>query len=376
MKLFQFFFLGGFFLIANHTYATSPQIDSTDASKLLSKWLDGSYLSSQIFLGYQHHLSPDNKLNEFVIKRGYINFSKDISPFLSGRITPDITIDREGDGEGDVEMRLKYCYIEFKAPTWKFLTEPSFFIGQVFTPWIEFEEKINRYRVEGAHFLDRVKQTPSADFGIAFTTLLGGKLSDAYQKRVNNKRYAGRIGSLALGLYNGGGYHAIEKNNNKTFQWRLSLRPLPEWLTGFQINGTGAIGKGNIPESPKWNFNLIALSYEHEWFVITGQYYKAIGSFDGLLIDEITYKPLKNFGTSYFGEVKLFNKKISLIGRFDIQSVSKGDELLGSTRFIAGIAYHISGRNKFIIDYNIFNVSANNPKPKERILEVLFELAF
>jgi hypothetical protein len=315
-------------------------------------------------------------LNEFVIKRGYINFSKDITPFLSGRITPDITIDREGDGEGDVEMRLKYCYIQFRAPSWSFLTEPSFFIGQVFTPWIEFEEKINRYRVEGSHFLDRVKQTPSADFGIAFTTLLGGKLGDDFQKNINNKRYAGRFGSLAVGLYNGGGYHAIEKNNNKTFQWRLSIRPLPDLLTGFQVSGTGTIGKGNIPESPKWIFNSAVLSYEHEWFVITGQYYKAIGDFEGSLIDNITYESLKNYGTSYFGEVKLFNKKISIIGRLDMQSVNKGNEFLESRRYIAGIAYHLSGRNKFIIDYNVFNVSANNPKPKERTLEVLFELAF
>lgn len=376
MRLFQCILLSGFFFISTDSSATSYQTDSTEASKLLSKWLDGSYLSSQIFLGYQHHLSSDNGLNEFVIKRGYINFSKDITPFLSGRITPDITIDREGDGEGDVEMRLKYCYIQFRAPSWSFLTEPSFFIGQVFTPWIEFEEKINRYRVEGSHFLDRVKQTPSADFGIAFTTLLGGKLGDDFQKNINNKRYAGRFGSLAVGLYNGGGYHAIEKNNNKTFQWRLSIRPLPDLLTGFQVSGTGTIGKGNIPESPKWIFNSAVLSYEHEWFVITGQYYKAIGDFEGSLIDNITYESLKNYGTSYFGEVKLFNKKISIIGRLDMQSVNKGNEFLESRRYIAGIAYHLSGRNKFIIDYNVFNVSANNPKPKERTLEVLFELAF
>jgi hypothetical protein len=376
MRLFHFILLGGFLLIATGSSATNYQTDSTETSKLLSKWLDGSYLYSQIFLGYQYHLSTDNGLNEFVIKRGYINFSKDITPFLSGRITPDITIDREGDGEGDVEMRLKYCYIQFKAPSWKFLTEPSFFIGQVFTPWIEFEEKINRYRVEGSHFLDRVKQTPSADFGIAFTALLGGKLSDDFQKRINNKRYAGRFGSLAIGLYNGGGYHAIEKNNNKTFQWRLSIRPLPNLLTGFQVSGTGTIGKGNIPESPKWIFNSAVLSYEHEWFVITGQYYKAIGNFDGSLIDNITYEPLKNYGTSYFGEVKLLNKKISIIGRLDMQTVNKGNEFLESTRYIAGIAYHLSGRNKLIFDYNMLNVSSNNAKPEERILEILFELAF
>jgi hypothetical protein len=362
-------------LFSMSTFASTEKNDSTEvANVVLRKWLDGSYLSSQIFLGYQYYNFPNSGANEFVVKRGYINFSKDISPFIVGRITPDITIDQEGDGEGDVELRLKYCYMQFKIPTWSFITEPSIYIGQVFTPWIEFEEKINRYRVEGAHFLNRIKQTPSADFGVTFTTLIGGKLDSDYRKLVNS-RYAGKFGSIAIGIYNGGGYHALEKNSNKTFQWRVSIRPLPKSLTGFQLSATGVIGKGNTNLSPQWNMKSIALSYEHEWFNITGQGYSAIGDYAGCLIDETTGNSLLNKGNSAFAEIKLLKKKVSLIGRYDFQNVKSNGNWLHSTRYIAGIAYHLTGRNKIMLDYNQLVHSNNHPLADEQLFEILLELA-
>jgi len=60
-----------------------------------------------------------------LVKRGYITFQKKLYNYLSGRLTPDLTIDKESDGEGALEMRLKYCYIELKSnETWGIITEP------------------------------------------------------------------------------------------------------------------------------------------------------------------------------------------------------------------------------------------------------------
>lgn len=362
-------------LFSISTFASTEKNDSTEvANAVLRKWLDGSYLSSQIFIGYQYYNNPNKGKNEFVVKRGYINFSKDISPIIIGRITPDITIDQDGDGEGDVELRLKYCYMQFKIPSYSFITEPSIFVGQVFTPWIEFEEKINRFRVEGSHFLDRIKQIPSADFGITLTTLIGGKLDSNYRKLVNS-RYAGKYGSVAIGIYNGGGYHALEKNSNKTFQWRVSIRPLPKSLTGFQLSATGVIGKGNTSLSPLWNMNAFALSYEHEWFNLTGQFYSAYGNYSGSLVDDITGKALLNKGSSAFAEIKVLKKKVSLVGRYDFQNVKSNIDWQNSKRYIAGIAYHIKGRNKIMIDYNQLVRSNNHPLVGEQLFEILLELA-
>jgi hypothetical protein len=289
--------------------------------------------------------------NEFGLKRGYINFSKRIAPYISGRITPDITIDREGDGMGDVEMRLKYCFGEFKYPVQEALiAEPAILFGQVYTPFIEYEEKINLYRVEGPHFLDRIGQVSSADFGVTVTGLLGGVMDEDYRKRVN-KNHAGRFGSFALGVYNGGGYHALEVNGNKTFQWRVTTRPFPEYLPGLQASFAGALGKGNTSQIPDWRLRAGFISYEHEFFVFTGQYFNGIGDHTGMLINAAG-ESLSNSGHSLFGEIKLFRKKVSLFGRWDYTQVLD-ESSISSSQYIAGLAYHVINKTKLVVDYSI-----------------------
>jgi len=119
------------------------------------------------------------------------------------------------------------------------------------TPWIEFEEKINSYRVVASHFLDETKIFPSADFGANASMLFGGLIDESYQKRVS-AAYPGRYGSMVIGVYNGRGYHALGKNNNKTLQWRITMRPLPDHVPGMQLSYTGAYGKGNTNLYPQW----------------------------------------------------------------------------------------------------------------------------
>ena len=357
------------------SYSQVEADTSKTIEKRIAKFLEGSQLSSQIFLGYQYYFSESENFNEFTIKRGYITFRKNITPFLSGRITPDITIDKEGDGEGDVEMRLKYCFMELKHPeSIVFFTEPSILVGQVYTPWFDFEEKINLFRVEGSHFLDRVDQLSTADFGVTVTSLLGGYMDSEYIKRMG-KSHAGKYGSLAFGIYNGGGYHAMEKNTNKTFQWRLSLRPFPNFLPGLQTSFTGVTGKGNTAEAPEWMMYSGFLSIQQEWFTVTGQYFEAKGNYSGSLTNSNTGVALENKGFSIFSEVKLLSKKVSLIGRWDCIDVSDFTPYRTS-RYIAGIAYHISGRNKVLLDYNFLDNDYSFTDPDLGIMEITFELAF
>ncbi|MHC1705590.1 MAG: hypothetical protein AB9846_16945 [Tenuifilaceae bacterium] len=359
-------------LISNSLGFSQNNQDSIKiSSDEIKKFIENSNVSAQIFLGYRYYEEGKNNFNEFAIKRGYITFRKSINKYISGRITPDITIDKEGDGMGDVEMRLKYCYMEFKTPGGKFFSDPSILFGEVFTPWIEFEEKINSYRVQGSHYLDRVGIISSADFGTVFTTLFGGKMDETYQKQVS-KSYPGKFGSMAIGVYNGGGYHALEENNNKTFQWRFTLRPLTNHLPGLQLSYLGATGKGNTSLNPEWNLRSGHLSYEHQRFILTGQIYKSKGDFEGILSDS-TGNAYNNNGYSLFSEVKLFEKKISIFGRYDFQKVNMDGNFINSKRLIGGIAYHIYGKNKIIIDFDHFPTTG---KENVGIIELMVELAF
>lgn len=247
--------------ICAHSLFTKGQ-NTTDSTIIkqnqkILQLLDNNKVSTQIFLGYRYYEEGNNHFNEFAVKRGYITFEKSLNKHLSGRITPDLTVDKEGDGEGDLEMRLKYCYVELKEEgNFGIFTNPRLLIGEVPTPWIEFEEKVNAYRVVVSQYLDDMKFFSSADFGVTTSVLVGGTIDDDYQKRVSNA-YPGRYGSIAVGVFNGGGYHAIEKNNNKTLQWRLTMRPFPESVPGFQISYVGAHGKGNTNLHPTWELNRV-----------------------------------------------------------------------------------------------------------------------
>ena len=76
-------------------------------------------------------------------------------------------------------------------------------------------------------------------------------------------------------------------------------------------------------------------------------------------------------GYSTFAEIKLFKKKLSLFGRYDYMNTDKITEKVKSTQEIIGIAYHIYGRNKVVLDFN------RNTKAGKSVgvIELMVELA-
>ncbi|MBN1292040.1 MAG: hypothetical protein JXB48_09405 [Candidatus Latescibacteria bacterium] len=311
----------------------------------------GTKVSGQWFISYSN--GKENKIptNRFVIDRGYIIIEKALSNKISGRITPDVSVDREGDGEGDLEMRLKYCYIDYKFENTGFLTDPHVEFGLVHRPWISFEEHINNYRMQGTAYLERNDIFNSGDFGFTYAALLGGEMSEDYKQQVNSK-FPGRYGSVAFGFYNGGGYHAIEQNNNKTFEARITVRPLPAIIPGFQVSYHSITGKGNTKESPDWNLNTVFVSYDHRRYGFTGMIHSGIGNFKGKMLDS-SGDSLDHSGYSFFGELKFPDQKVSLIGRYDFFDDNPNSDGNNSKRIITGVAYRIYGKTRALLDYDI-----------------------
>lgn len=174
---------------------------------------DNFRIDGVMFFSFEHDITGDSFHNQFTIKRGYVNFRHKLSDRLNARITQDVTIDREGDGLGDIELRLKYAYVEYDIPDFSFLNEPVVSAGVASRPWISFEQDVNDYRAQKSMFLDQNDFLPSADYGIAFETGLGESLDEPGLSS-NDSRY----GSFGIGIYNGGGYSSIEENNNKVVE--------------------------------------------------------------------------------------------------------------------------------------------------------------
>jgi polyhydroxyalkanoate synthesis regulator phasin len=307
--------------------------------------------------------------NKFAIKRGYFRFTKEFMPWFDGHITFDVTQAAVKDSSltDSVQVRLKYIYGKFKLPDIAFLTKPNFEVGLVHIPWLDFEENLNFYRCQDTMFLERNSTFNSADFGVTFTSLLGGEMPDDYKKNVNS-HYAGRYGSIQGGVYNGSGYHASEKNRNKVFEGRVTIRPLPDVIPGLQLSYFGITGKGNTDANPDWITNLAFGSFESEPVVLTGQYYWGKGNQSGA--DEN-----KKDGYSFFTEVKLYSmfksslNRFSIIGRydhFDPNTDNKDDE---NSRYIAGIAYYLDKphKNMFMVDYDTVDYKDPSKQDDKRI---------
>lgn len=349
------------------------QEETNSISETIQKLMNGISISGQWFLGYQSGRKGGVTDNEFLLKRGYITFKKTFNKNLSARFTQDVSVDREGDGEGDIEIRLKYGFLKYEFENIGLLTSPQVDFGLVSRPWIDFEQSINPYRVQGSMFLERYGILSSADYGITFQSLIGGELDDEYKKRVS-KNFPGKYGSISFGVYNGGGYHAIEKNENKLLEGRLSLRPLPELLTGFQLTYIGAIGKGNVESSPNHNLHSVFTSYETQLFTTTASVYKGRGFEDGRNIDKDGIAPI-NSGYSLFGNFNIPSLPFSLFARYDYFNSEISSQETISKRTIIGAAYNFLSGSKIIIDYDYIKKS-NSFKPYDYILEAAIEIRY
>jgi len=286
--------------------------------EILPKALKGLEIGTLSYFEYSGGREKDDKaFNRFRITRGYIIVKKQLTPWLGFRVTPDVT----QDDTGDFKLRLKYLYAEIKPPDLGFLTDMKSEIGMGHNPWLDFEEHVNFYRVQGTMFIERAGIFNSADLGVSVMGYWGGQMDEDFRKRVS-KYYAGRWGSWHIGVYNGGGYHAKEENENKIPEVRLTVRPLPDLLPGLQVSYFGLFGKGNkknVSSWPDYDVNLAMLSYQDSWITFTGQYARTRGNNKGTLVVPGTDRSLKGEGFSFFveGIPPLLDRAFSVIGRYD-----------------------------------------------------------
>ena len=258
-----------------------PKADDDHPGAIWEQVLRRVSLGTRWYLGYRDGMVADERVSAFRIGRGYLTARVRPLPWIQARVT----LDAHQNDDGEWAARLKYLHAKLTWPTERWwISDPYLEMGIAHTPWFDFEEHINRYRMEGTMFIERAGLLNSADLGLAAGALIGRKLSKSYRKNVN-KAYPGLWGSVAIGLYNGGGYHAAEANTNKVLMSRVSLRPLGPWLPGLQLSHFFIHGKGNTADAPDWWLHDGMVSFEHRLFALTGQVAVGAGNQQGTLID-------------------------------------------------------------------------------------------
>jgi polyhydroxyalkanoate synthesis regulator phasin len=330
-----------------------------DKELAVPKALKGLNVGMLAYVDYSNGVMPepgdeDSSYNHFRITRGYLTVTKEILPWMRTRIT----LDTHQDADGDYKERLKYLYAEFRPPDLGLLTGMKSEVGLGHIPWLDFEEHINPYRCQGTMAIERAGTFNSADTGISLRGDFAGKLEDAKEK-TGNSHYDGRFGSWHLGVYNGSGYHASEKNNNKAIEGRLTLRPLPDLIPGLQLSYFGIYAEGNAKASngdyPDYDVNMGMLSYEHPWGILTGQYFQAEGNAKGKWVDA-DGDALNTEGYSFFGNLRLpiFDRKFSLFARYDHFDQDDDNKISNDAdydMYVGGLAWDIHKGNMLLLSY-------------------------
>ncbi|MGA2296215.1 MAG: hypothetical protein ABSG15_01545 [FCB group bacterium] len=325
------------------------------------------------FLAYQGQLSQGNYTNNsFMVNRVYFTVRKNIYKFLSVRVTTDVF----QDTTGNMELKLKYVYANFKFDDFAFFTKPYIEAGMIHTPWLDFEEAINTNRMQGTMFMERNKLFASSDIGVAAFTYLGGEMDDNYKKIVSGA-YAGRYGSLVLGVYNGSGYNVAEANFNKSIEARLSIRPIPDIIPGLQLSYLGIFGKGNTAQKaltdlvPDWTANMGMISYESEYFNITGEYFTGSGNATGSYASAAKVAT-KIDGYSVFAMGKMASWR--LFARYDsFVPDTDAKTLENNNRVIVGLGYDLGHSNILLLDFDK-NYLKSKASPDVNLVKLTMQL--
>jgi hypothetical protein len=208
-------------IYADYTYQESPKISDADKNSV--------------------------NLSSFNISRAYLNVTGNLNHLIAFRVTPDVTRE-SGTGSslaGSLTFRLKYAFGQLNLDDW---TNHGSWVrfGIQQTPYVDYTEGIYRYRWQGTIFSEREGFMSSSDAGLSGRWTLPGNYGDVH-----------------AGFYNGENYNRAETNNQKSFQLRGSLRPLPLGgvLKGLRL--TGFHNQDKPINNGKRERNMGQITFEH-----------------------------------------------------------------------------------------------------------------
>lgn len=295
---------------------------------------------------------PDSThYNAFDVTRAYVNIRGSFGGGVSTRITSDLY----RDANGSYNIRLKYAYVG-----WTPRNSPvTLLFGQVQTPWLDYEEGLWGYRMQGPMALDRNHYLNSSDIGFALEGNVQKHLFDFY-----------------VGAYNGEGYHGGEGDRHKDVMARASVRLLESDDTGsrggLRLTAYGQLGAPT--GGGKRNRAIGQISYKSKLFLlateiaVTADSSTTAGSPDAHGVVSSTY-----------GTLNLPNSNASLIGRVDLVNPNKNVAGDKRTEYIFGVAYRISPNLRVLGDWDYIHYEtppADYSAARAAASKALFQMEF
>jgi hypothetical protein len=285
---------------ASQTQAPAPQVSVTGV----------------VYTQYQYTDAPVVAKSTFDMTRAYVNVLGRFTNGISTRVTTDII----PSATTNQVIRLKYAFAAW-TPAGSSLT---YKLGMIQTPFVDFEETLWDYRMQGTIAVDRNGAMTSADIGFGV------------DGRWNNEQVNGQIA-----LVNGEGYSNGTGDFRKDLEARVSVRVKPtndaSRVGGLRVTGYAGIGKVSASGADR-NRYLGMLSYRTQQITLAGEY---VSRKDAAVTGSIV---------SAFGVYHLTNSKVAVIARVDLVDPDVDTANNKVTRIIGGASYQLSPNVRLLAD--------------------------
>jgi hypothetical protein len=224
------------------------------------------------FLQYAAELHESEGYNAFDVTRGYLNIKARLNEKVSVRFTPDVRPTTDAELERNLALRLEYASLDVQVTD-----NTAVMFGLHEMPWLTYEETINRYRVIGPMFSERLGLLPGA-------TDLGASI-----------RYSGERSDYHVGVYNGEGYGRAEIDKYKSIDGRATFRPFSDESELGKVSISGFYQYGWYARDRPRNVAIAMGAYESDRVSMTAQFLQATDN-------PFIAADVQRRGLSFFGE--------------------------------------------------------------------------
>ncbi len=343
------------------TFAAALLSTAAAASPLAAQQQQPSVsLGGVVYAQWGAQMDSLSPANNFDVTRAYLNAIGRFNGGILTRITADVYHDGDATAGGGLNYRLKYAYFGWN-PTGSPLT---FRFGLTQTPFLDWEEALWDYRMQGPMMVDRNGYMSSSDFGLAVDGNVNSELVD-----------------FQAMAFNGENYNKAPGDRHKDFAARVSVRVMGtddgSRVGGLRITGYAQAG---TPTSGGTRSRFIGmLSYRSKALTLAGEYLSATDTVTAPATGKHT-----GTGISVFGVFHVPASQLSVIARADIVDPNTANNTTATsndkrTTLILGLSYQLSPNVRLLADLDNTSLqgstvgSATAPK---KVTQALFQTQF
>ena len=333
-------------LLSRRTLAAAGLAAVAAASPLAAQGNPHLSIGGLAFAQFAGQLGAGTNSN-FDVTRAYLNF---IGKFDGGFMTR-VTTDLYQNADGSHTYRLKYAFINW-TPSGSALT---YRFGLMTTPWIDWEEQMWDYRMQGPMAVDRNHFLTSSDFGAGVDGNIDNEAVD-FQASVTD----------------GPGYGAAPGDQHKAYAARASVRLIGtdegSRVGGLRLTGYAQLGAPKGGGTRQRFMGMV--SYRSKEVLLAGEYAATTDSVTGQAVTG----NVKGTVFSAYGFAHLPSSPVGLIARVDLVDPNTNVSGDKTTDIIGGISYQLSPNIRLLADVD--NLSFESSSSKKAITQALFQTQF